>query len=539
MDRWHRYWFAEGGRHTVAVLRVAVAASVLLTLWRVWWMRPLVAPSQVYRPVGVWMLLGDTPPPDPLVDVLWVLAVAGTFAMLLGLYARAATAVSFAASLALAALSFSGSVSWSHQHNVVFIAQLGLLGARSGDALSIDAWLRRRRGLPPLDVPRGYQWSIRLVLFGVSMMFIGAALHKLGSGRFTLRWALTDNLRHHLLVRYDLTGMDRPPLVDWLLAEAWRYRAAAMGNMIAQLAPLFALALPHRPLVRAFAGVCFVLEVVGLGVVVELWNPAWFPLAAVYIDWDRLIAAVRRGPPAAAAATAPPVRPPLGARIFVIAFVLYDLATSLIPRLDQRLNTYPFTSFPMFASIRVERPYDEHRPYAVAGDHYEAISDHPIDPIIQRWLDYSNRNLHRISDPAKLRTRLANILARAQERYPDAQIRGLRHHVAFFIAPAHPGPARFDRHTIAITGELLPDGTFRSMLGRMTSRAIELRPQHLDASAARLVYFADDRPEPRELAGTRTGDTVAVTLDADPVYVAAELDGRRWLVAWRRTYRWE
>jgi hypothetical protein len=77
------------------------------------------------------------------------------------------------------------------------------------------------------------------------------------------------------------------------------------------------------------------------------------------------------------------------------------------------------------------------------------------------------------------------------------------------------------------------------MLGRMTPRAVELRPQHLDASAARLVYFANDRPEPHELAGTRTGDTVAVTLDADPVYVAAELLGQRWLVAWRRTYRWE
>lgn len=536
VGRWHRYWFADGGRYAVAVLRVAIAVSVLLSLWRLWGHRPLAAPAQIYRPVGAWMVLGDAPPPELLVDALWVLAWGGTLAMLVGLRARAATAVSFAAAVSLAALSFSGRLTWSHQYNVVFVAQLALLGARSGDALSVDALLRRWRGLAPLDVPRGYQWSVRLVLLAVSLMFVGAALHKLGSGQFTLRWALSDNLRHQLLVHYDVNGIDRPALVEWLLAEPWRYRTAAMLNLISQTAPLLAILFARRPLVRAAAGGFFVLEVLGLGVVVSLWNLHWLPLAAVYVDWDRLIAWARRAPAAAPAPGAPP--PSRRVRVFVIAFVVYELATSLIPTIDQRLNTYPFSSFPMFASIRAARPYDEHLPYAIAGDHYEAIADRPIAPNVQRWLDYANRRLHLVRDPEKVRARLEAVLARARARYPEAGIRGLRHHVAFFVAPAHPAPARFERHPVAITGELLPDGTFRSMLGRLTASGVELRPRHLDAAAARLVYFADDRPEPRELGGARAGDTVAVKLAADPVYVAAELDGRRWLVAWRRTWRW-
>ncbi len=89
----------------------------------------------------------------------------------------------------------------------------------------------------------------------------------------------------------------------------------------------------------------------------------------------------------------------------------------------------------MFASIRATRPYDQHLPYALAGDHYEAISDRPIDPQIQRWLDYGNRNLHTVRDAERLRTRLAAVLARAQARYPDAGIRGLRHYVAFSSRP--------------------------------------------------------------------------------------------------------
>jgi len=536
VNRWHRYWFAEGGRYTVAMLRVAIAASVLLSLWRLWQVRPLTAPEEVYRPVGVWMVLGRERPPELLVDALWVLGWAGAGAMLVGLGTRIATAASFAGGVSLAALSFSGNLSWSHQYNVVFLAQLAFLGARGGDALSLDALIRRLRGRPPLDVPRGYQWSVRLVLLAVSLMFIGAALHKIGSGQFTMRWALSDNLRHQLLVRYDMTGIERPPIVDWLLAESWRYRTAALLNIVSQLAPLLAIAFLDRPLLRAFAGVFFVLEILGLGFVMELWNLPWLPLAAVYIDWDRLFALVRRRP---APTPASGGRPPLPARLFVIAFVLYEATTSLIPGIDQRLNTYPFSSFPMFASIRAARPYDEHMPYAIAGDHYEAIADRPIDPIIQRWFDYSNRNLHTVRDPARLRTRLAAILARAQARYPDAGIRGLRHHVAFFIAPSYPAPARFDRYPIAITGELLPDGTFRSLLGAMTPSSVELRPQNLDATAARLVYFVGDRPEPLALVGARAGNTVTATVDANPIYVAAELDGRRWLVAWRRTWHWE
>jgi len=103
------------------------------------------------------------------------------------------------------------------------------------------------------------------------------------------------------------------------------------------------------------------------------------------------------------------------------------------------------------------------------------------------------------------------------------------------------GRARYtaDLPARALTGEILPDGTFRSMLGKLTRRGVELGPQNLDARAAHLVYFADDRPAPIELGGSRVGDRVDVELTADPVYVAAELDGRRWLVGWRRTWRWE
>src|SRR5262245_9438742 len=172
------------------------------------------------------MLLGKTPPPDLLVHVLWIAAWTATVAMLVGAATRTATAISFVAAVALAALSFSASRLWSHQYNVVLLAQLAFLGARGGDVLSVDWLVRRLRGLPAHDVPRGYQWSLRLVQLAIALMFAGAFFHKFLHGHFTLRWALSDNLRHHLLMRFDLAGLERPPLVDWLIDDPWRFRTA-------------------------------------------------------------------------------------------------------------------------------------------------------------------------------------------------------------------------------------------------------------------------------------------------------------------------
>src|SRR6516162_7382245 len=85
---WNRYWFADGGRLAVAVVRIAIALAVIATLVR------LAGPTSagdvpgehtLYRPVGIWMVLGHAPPPGWLVDALWFFASWGSLGMLLGL----------------------------------------------------------------------------------------------------------------------------------------------------------------------------------------------------------------------------------------------------------------------------------------------------------------------------------------------------------------------------------------------------------------------------------------------------------------------
>ena len=526
-------------------MRIAIAVAVLLSLARL--SNPvstgdLPGEHTLYRPVGIWMLLGHTAPPDVVVDALWILALAGTVAMLLGLATRASTAVSFVAAVAIAALSFASGHRWSHQYNVVFIAQLAFLGARGGDVLSIDWLIRKLRGLPPIDRARAYQWSLRLVQFAVAAMFASAAFHKLLHGHFTLRWALSDNLRHQLLVRFDLAGLPRPPLVDWLIDEPWRYRTAAVLNLVSQATPILACLLVRRPVLRAICGVFFVIETIALGYVVDLWNLHWLPLFAVFVDWDALIASVTRTRPSHEAAAPPTWTPPRAAQLFVIAFVVYDTVASVIPGLDQRLNTYPFSGFPMFATVLARAPYGDHQAYAVVGGRFDVTSDPPLDLAAQRWFDHSNRNMHESRDPAQLHARLVAMLAQAQRRFPTYTFHRIRLYLTLFEAPAYPAPAHFEPHPIAILGELDSDGTFRTMLGELDGDHLALHPQQVDASSLTFTYVRDNIPTPIHLEATRMNDTVVLQprLEGDPIFVVATTpDNTAWLVASHDDWKWQ
>jgi hypothetical protein len=274
--------------------------------------------------------------------------------------------------------------------------------------------------------------------------------------------------------------------------------------------------------------------------VVGLWNPHWLPLVAVFIDWERLGARLGRRD---AGSAARPARMPVVshfAMAFVIAFVVYDAVTAIVPTLDQRLNTYPFSAFPMFATVRAREPYGRHMPYAVPGDHFEALSDRPLDDHAQHWIDHINRRLYTVTDPAVYRARIAAILADTQQRFPAFGIHGLRHYLAIFEAPAYPAPAHFEAHLVAIMGELDTAGTFHTALGKLDATSVALRPENLDASGARLIAFVGEDPTPHELAATRSGDRFQTgRIEGDPLYVAAMIDGKPWLVATRRAWRWE
>jgi uncharacterized membrane protein YphA (DoxX/SURF4 family) len=537
------YWSAPGGRIAAAVVRVAIAIAALVMLDRIHGLPAVSHPEQmaasIYHPVGILMVF-QSPPPAIVIDVAESLAYAGALAMLIGFFTRAATVAAALGALVVASQAMSYQPSWSHDLNVVLLALIAFLGARGGDALSVDAALRRTHDRPPADA--SYQWSLRLVQLAVGLMFLSACVLKLRSGG--VHWALSDNLRHQLLARYDLTGgIDRPPIVDWLLERSWRYEGAALLNLISQAMPLAAIVFANRPLVRALAALCFVTEVAALYFVMELGNPSWFPLAAVFIDWDRLWAWVMRARRARPTEPSAPVRVPHAAKLFTAVFVVFDLAISFTPGLDQKLRTFPFSRFPMFALMRAKQPYTEHQTYELIAGRIELVTDHPIEPWIQAEIDrdYVYRTLHRESDRDALHARTGVLLDQVRHRYPALAVRGVRVWVTMYQVPAYPAPARLVAHDLGIFGELV-DGTWTThYLALPATGRISLAADPALAGAP-LALYRDGLPAADPPVADPAG-MLQIPPGRDMLHLVARLSGsdgvvRPYLVARRTNAYW-
>lgn len=526
MERWQRYWSAPGGRIGVAVLRVAVGSSLLWTLARIA-AHASTAHSALYYPHGIWLAYPGRPGPG-LLAALAVIAWPATIAFTIGLATRTAHAISLISTLALATFEVCSMPTWTHQNVPPLLASIAFLGARGGDALSVDALMRRWRGLPASDVPGAYHWTLRLVQITVASVFFVAACCKLAAGGPGLAWALSDNLRHQLLVRFDWIHLPRTAAADWIIAAPWRYQGFALANLCSQLLPIAAVFAMRRPVLRAALGLVWSCEVVALGVVMALWDSHWLPLAAAFIDWDWLVGA-RGGAPA-----------PAPRRRLVLVSCLLGFAAMQAFVLNQRLNLYPFSSYPMFAEVRARPPYDRHRSYELIGGHVELAGRRALTDDEQRWIDRRivYRWMWQERDPAALRAKLQGVLDEARQRYPSAGITTARIWLSVDRAPPYPADARLDRSDLAILGELDTAGRFRSALGRLDGTRVTTAPHGLDLTTAPLVAYRDDLQAATPVASARDagGFAIAAPLAGDPVYLVAQVDGLPWLVAQRSSH---
>jgi uncharacterized membrane protein YphA (DoxX/SURF4 family) len=157
----------------LALLRVLVCPVVLLHL------RPFLSDAshgRIYRdvfhePYAAWY---PELPRGLYVALLWLAAVAAV-AMALGLLTRLATATTFA----IVAYNLFLSTTHFHNNRAYLVIVLGVLAvAPCGRELSLDAWLRRRRGRPALE-PRAPAWPLWLLRFECAAIYGASGMSKL------------------------------------------------------------------------------------------------------------------------------------------------------------------------------------------------------------------------------------------------------------------------------------------------------------------------------------------------------------------------
>jgi uncharacterized membrane protein YphA (DoxX/SURF4 family) len=157
----------------LALLRVLAGPVVLLHL------RPFLSDAwegRIYRDAFFEPYVAWYPElPRPVyVALLWLAAVAAV-AMALGFLTRLATATTFAI------VTYNLLLSTTHFHNnrAYLVIVLGLLAvAPCGRELSLDAWVRRRRGRPALDLSAP-AWPLWLLRFECAAVYGASGVSKL------------------------------------------------------------------------------------------------------------------------------------------------------------------------------------------------------------------------------------------------------------------------------------------------------------------------------------------------------------------------
>jgi uncharacterized membrane protein YphA (DoxX/SURF4 family) len=191
---------------SLALLRVFAGPIVLLHLW------PFLSDAlhgRIYRdvfyePYAAWY---PELPRAVYIGLLW-LAVVAAIAMAAGLLTRVATATTFGI------VAYNLFLSTTHFHNnraylVIVLAVLAV--APCGRELSVDAWLRRRRGLPALD-PRAPAWPLWLLRFECAAIYAASGTSKLLDPDWfggTVSWQRTVQSK---------ADLDAGPLPHWVIS---------------------------------------------------------------------------------------------------------------------------------------------------------------------------------------------------------------------------------------------------------------------------------------------------------------------------------
>ncbi len=217
---------------SLRLLRIAVGPVVLLHL------RPFLADAwrgTIYRDVFHEPYAGWYPEAPRLVHTgLLGLAVAAALGMTAGWRTRAATATTFGV------VAHNLFLSTTHFHNnraYLVIVLAGLAAAPCGRKLSVDAWLRRRRELPPLD-PRAPAWPLWLLRFEASTVYGASGLSKLLDADWfggTVTWLRMVQVEDRLSASV---------LPDWavaLLVDRSFHTGAAKAIMLTELFIAFGL----------------------------------------------------------------------------------------------------------------------------------------------------------------------------------------------------------------------------------------------------------------------------------------------------------
>lgn len=283
----------------LAIVRIAVGVLLLFTrevrgaaAWAD------LSPALAVTPRGWAWALALLPPTEAVARTAQLVLFTGAILGTLGCFARAAFAGTTLAALYLLALPLRSGLPYHYQH-LVWLAAL-CAASPCADALSVDHWRRRRRGIPDAVPSAAYGIPIRVSWLLIGAVFFFPGLWKLRASG--LGWITSDNLRNQLYWKWATTpGLVPPFRIDRLPVLL---HTGAAGVVLFELT--FGVAVWWRPLRLPMIVAALLFHLIAWAFMGIDFSALWITYV-VFIDW----AAVEqrwRGGASATTSIVPPTR---------------------------------------------------------------------------------------------------------------------------------------------------------------------------------------------------------------------------------------
>jgi len=212
----------------------------------------------------------------------WILTMGIAFTV--GLLTRLTFTLFVAGALLWAYVAMS--LDSTHPHASFVLGLVVLLPSRWGDALSVDAWLRRRRGRDSAVQPAGRHYGYTVwvpgLVFGVG--YAAAAWAKLSIPPGWTDWILNGTVKYHFITDSNLAPF------GWGLQLAHYPRIAIVASLFALATEALAVtaAFVRHEMYRFGMGLASVALVGGFYVFMGHFWPGWWILILGFLPWRRL-----------------------------------------------------------------------------------------------------------------------------------------------------------------------------------------------------------------------------------------------------------
>jgi hypothetical protein len=140
---------------------------------------------------------------------------------------------------------YVGAVPWyyahhGHKQHLLWFAAIVAASPGASDALSVDAFLRRRRrGQIDWAPSPAYGLPVKLTWVVLGSLYLVPGIGKVMSGG--ARWVFSDNLRNRVWTQWHRDDYDAPRVLRRVVNIGWFMRSGALGTVLFELGFVFAV----------------------------------------------------------------------------------------------------------------------------------------------------------------------------------------------------------------------------------------------------------------------------------------------------------